>query len=100
MLALQGFAAAVPGKMDLKAIGTGFGKHTFANLYVQRQQFVVLLEGGGELHVTDEPIASLVDDENLAGIPALARAERSKNTINAGGKEKARRPGASEPLAA
>src|SRR5262245_56095487 len=42
MLRLQCLATAPCGKVDLEAVLSDFGKHTFANFHVEREQFVFL----------------------------------------------------------
>src|SRR5262249_8005850 len=84
VLAFQGLAAVPRGKIDCKAVEAGFRKHTIANFNEKQQQLVVLLERGVKLHVTDGPVASLVDDKNLAGIPPLSRAGQDQEQAQGG----------------
>jgi len=64
VFSLEGIAAIPRSEIDFKIVVTRFGKHTFADVNLQRQQLVVFLKRGEKLHVTDQTIVLLVDNKS------------------------------------
>src|SRR5207302_409660 len=81
VLPFQGLASVRRGKVDLKTVLAGLRKNTNADFHVQGQQFVVLLECGKKLHVTNGLVALLIYHENFACILPLSRVGEEQEQV-------------------